>query len=787
MIINNLKTAIRNLWKNKLHSAINITGLSVGLAAVMCIAIYLQNEWSFDRFHVQEDQLFRVGMKAFREGALLTDGHVFTPPIGPAMRDELSGVKNYTRYNTMRDAYFSTGEKSLKTEKVSYADSSFFSLFSFPLLEGHADNALAPPNSLVLTESMAMRLFGQAEVVGRTVQLNNGDELKVTAVAADPPVNSHIQFEALISFSTLYRDPQNYMGWNGGEQYITFVQLDENTAPADVEEQLPAFMWRHINEDYAAHNLRLEASLQPLPEIHLKYNPYSSSLRTNLYVIGAMAILILIIACINFINISTARAGQRAMGVGVRKVLGASRISLGKMFLGEAFLLIGIAFFLSLLLVEAVLPFMSGLFGKALHVPAVFQLSTAGGLLLLLVLVGIGAGSYPSLYLASFDAVKTLKGLRNSPGKPRFRKGLVVFQFAISTALIISTLVIAEQLNFIKSKTLGFEKENVVVIPLVGTDVQNKVGALKQVLQQSPQIVGAAACSEVPGRGFTQNGYRPEGMEEPLLIKVVDVDDDYFDLFGLELKEGRLLSANKPGDQQAYLINETLANQLKWERPIGKTIARNGDHTVVGLVKDFHYASLHQPIEPLIVTSSPWQGRFDYLAVKLAAGRLDQGIQATRQAWQKVNANIPMDFRFLDDNLNQIYASEQRLNVAFFWCSGLSIFIALLGIFGLTTYSVEQRRKEIGIRKVLGATVVGVVGLLSKDFLRLVFLSFLIASPMAYYFMENWLTDFAYHIDISWQVFTLSGLMAVVIAFLTVGFLSVKAALANPVDSLRNE
>ncbi|MEO1260982.1 MAG: ABC transporter permease [Bacteroidota bacterium] len=787
MIYNNLKTAIRNLRRNKLHSAINIVGLSVGLAAVMCIAIYLQNEWSFDRFHVQSDQLYRVGIKAFREGTLLTDGHVFTPPIGPAMRDELAGIKNYTRYSTIRDAYFSTGDKSLKVEKVSYADSTFFSLFSFPLLEGHAGSALAKPNSLVLAESMAMRLFGETEIVGRTVQLNNGDELHVAAVAADPPINSHIQFEALISFSTLYQDPGNYMDWNGGEQYITFVQLGENATPEDIEEQLVPFMWRHINEDYAAHNLRIEGSLQPLSEIHLAYNPYSLSLRTNLYVIGAMAFLILIVACINFINITTALAGQRAMEVGVRKVLGASRASLGRLFLGEAFLLIGIAFLMSLLLVEAALPFMPNLIGKPLNVPAFFQLSTAGGLLLLLVIVGIGAGSYPSWYLASFDAVKTLKGARRSTGRPQFRQGLVVFQFAFSIALIISTLIIGEQLNFIKTKTLGFDKENVVVVPLVGADVQSKVSALKQELQQSPQVAGAAACSEVPGRGFTQNGYRPEGMDEPLLIKVVDVDEDYFDLFGLELKEGRFLSNNKPGDQQAYLINETLANRLGWEQPIGKIITRNDDHTVVGLVKDFHYATLHQPIEPLIVTSSPWQGRFDFLAIKLTAGHLDQGIQAIRQAWQKVHAGVPMDYRFLDDDLNQIYEFERRLSTAFLWCSGLSIFVALLGIFGLTTYSVEQRRKEIGIRKVLGATTAGLVGLLSKDFLKLVVVAFVIASPLAYYSMENWLTAFAYRIEISWGTFVLAGMVASVIASLTVGFQSVKAALANPVKSLRSE
>ena len=787
MFINFFKTGIRNLFKDKFHGCINLIGLTIGLTITICIAIYLQNELNYDNFHVNKDQLHRIGIKAFRQGDKLSDGHTFSPPIGPAMKHEIAGIKNYTRYSIPRETYFSIEEKSIKLDELRYADSTFFSLFSFPLLQGNPTQALTLPYSLVLTKSMATRLFGSANVLGKTVRMNNEKDLQVTAIIADLPVNSHIQFEALISFSTLYQEPENYMSWTGGEQYTTYVQLENNTAPANVEQQLPEFLWRHINKQYAAHNIRIEASLQALPDVHFYHNSYSSNLRTNLYIIGAMALLILLIACINFINLTTARAGRRAREVGVRKVLGASRTSLRWQFFGEAFLLTSFAFILSLFLVEAALPFMPHLFGKPINNLDFFNWTSIGGLFLLLILVGIGAGAYPSIHLASFDTTKTLKGVPLMSGKSGLRKSLMVFQFIVSTVLIISTLVISQQLSFTESKTLGFEKENILVVPLLGEEVQTKLSSLKQALKNTPKIIATAACSKTPGKGFTQNGYRPEGIEEPMFIKVVDVDDEYFQVFDLELKEGRMFSLDKPSDRQTYLINETLAKQLGWENAIGKNISRNGDHKVIGVVKDFHFASLHQPIEPLIITCSPWQNHFDFLTIRLASGRLDQGIEATQQIWEKIFPDAPMDYWFLDDTLDQIYRSEKRLMEAFFWCSGLSIFIALMGILGLVAFSVEQRKKEIGIRKVLGATIAGIIGMLSKDFLKFILIALIVSFPLAYYFMEKWLSDFAYRIDIPWAVFLIAGIAVISIGFLTVVTQSLKAALANPIESLRNE
>ena len=355
-----------------------------------------------------------------------------------------------------------------------------------------------------------------------------------------------------------------------------------------------------------------------------------------------------------------------AKEVGVRKVLGATKISLGKQFMVEVLLLTSIAFACAILLVEIALPFMPMLFGKPIEVLQLFRFATAGGLLLLLLLVGLGTGIYPSVYLASFDTIQTLKGLHNKRGKQGFRNGLLVFQFVISTVLIISTLLITQQLKFTRTKALGFNTENVLVIPLVGESVQSKAHALKQELIKSPRILGTSACSEPPGRDFTQNGYQPEGRDEFMLIHVVDIDDDYFQLFDLQLTAGRVLSRNRPSDRTAYLINETLAKQLDWKHPIGKKITRNGEHEVVGVVKDFHYASLHQPIKPLIITCSPYEDRFDFLAVKLSSGDPGQAIRATQQAWKRVYPETPLDFSFLDDNINQIYEAERRLQNGFF-------------------------------------------------------------------------------------------------------------------------
>ncbi len=788
MIRNFLKIALRNLQRNKLHSSINLMGLAIGLAAVMCLSILLQNEVSYDQFHKGRHQIYRVGIKAYEQGTKMSDQHVFTSDIGADMHAELAGIKDFTRFSTPKSLYLATQDKSIKIKDVLHADSSFLQMFSFPLTSGNSKEALTAPNSIVLTESTATRLFGHLNVLGETLVLNGGKSLQVSGTVVDPPSNSHIDFNALLSFSSLYQEPDTYyMGWEGGNQYITYIELEEHTKPENLEAQLPDFMWRHINEDYSTYHLKYEASLQPLSDVHLHYNDYSSSLRTKLLVLGIMAALILIIACINFINLTTAQVSRRLKEVGVRKVLGASRGLLGRQFMGEAILLVVLALCVSIMLVELALPILPQVFGKSIHATGYFDWISMGGLFLLLGAVGIGSGLYPALYLASLDTVSSLKGVRSKPGKSGFRNSLVVFQFTVSITLIIGTIVVMQQLNHISSKNLGFDKEHILVLSLDGESVQSKILTLKQELEKYPEIIKSSGCSEVPGSGFTQNGYTPEGKNDPMMLHVVDVDDDFYDVFDIQFLEGRRLSRSRSTDRQALVISESLAKQLNWEKPLGKKIRRNGQNEVVGMVKDFHFASLHQKIDPLLITASPYQDRFNYLAVKLHLGSLTSAVSSTTKAWKTVMPETPIDFWFLEDAIDQIYHSEKRMQHIFFWCSGLAIFIALLGIFGLTSFRVEARKKEVGIRKVLGATTLGIVGLISKDFMRLVLFSMLIAFPLAYFFMSKWLHGFAYRIDLEVWVFLLSGALAVILAWTTVSYQCLGAALSNPLNAIRDE
>ncbi|MBK7869993.1 MAG: ABC transporter permease [Saprospiraceae bacterium] len=787
MLQNYFKIAIRSLLKNRLYSLINVLGLAIGLAAVIMILLYIQLQLNYDNFHANADEIYRVSIMTHHADAESEDSYVFTPPIGPAMKAEFPEVKNYTRISTSRPAYIAVGDKSLKVKEISYADSTFFDVFSFKVEVGNPQQMLAAPYSIVLTESTAQQLFGDEVPFGKTVKIDNQQTYQVSGVVADPPANSHLQFQALISFSTLFYEPNTYLDWNGGNQYITYVQLQESAAPESLQSKFSDFMWRHINESYANYGLRLEAYLQPLHDIHLKYNEYSKNLRTNLYIFGAVGLLILFIACVNFINLTTARAIWRTKEVGVRKVLGAYRKNLIAQFLGESFLLSFLGLLLAIIFAKVATPLYEQILGEDVHLASAFNWMTAVGILLILLLVGLVAGSYPAFYLSSLEAIQSLKHNQSGQKRQGIRNGLVVLQFTISIALIICTLVVNRQLDFTKRKSLGFDKENVLVLPLVGNDTQDKYATLKQELSRLPRVLGVAGSSEVPGGGFTSNGYVPEGMEQPMMINVVDIDEAFLKTFGLEMLQGRAFSEDRATDEEAFLVNETLAKTLGWNEPLGKIINRSGEHPIIGVVKDFNFATLHDKIAPLILTNKPWENRFSFLSLKIAPGSFADVMPSVEQAWREVLPQAPFDGWFLDESIHQLYQSEQRFQTLFLYFSALSIFIALLGILGLATFVIEQRTKEIGIRKVLGADVGSIVTLLSKDFLKLVLIAALISFPIAWWLMNQWLTDFAYRITLEWWMFAIAGVAAILTALFTVGIKAIQAANANPVASLRSE
>ncbi len=787
MLGNYLKVAIRNLMKHRLYSGINVLGLSVGLALVLMTLLYLQFEYSYDRWHTQGDQLYRVSIRVQRADAQGEESHVFTPPIGPDMQAEFPEVQAYTRISTEQPAYLSYENEAIQVDGIHYADTSFFSLFDFPWLAGDARTALARPNTAVLTAPLARRLFGGESPMGKMIILDNQQQFEVTGLAEAPPANSHLQFEALLSFSTLYQDSERFMDWNGGNQYITYLRLAENTTPAQLEEKLPPFMWRHINETLKPYGVQLEACLQPLREIHLWHNPDSPALRIRLLAFGAIGLLILLIAGANFVNLATARASWRAREVGVRKVMGASRGALIRQFMGEAFLLVLIATGLAFLLAEASAPVFGKLIGRDFGPSGIFNAYTALALLGVLVLVGVLAGGYPALYVSRLEAVAAIRGGVSGKNKQGLRNALLVVQFAISTGLIACTLVIWQQMQYARHKGLGFEQEGIVLLPLLGREVQSKQSTLRQELLALQAVEGAAALSEAPGQGLTRNGYIPEGHKESMLFHVIDVDEHLLEVFGLEMAAGRFFDPARPADQPAFLVNETLARRLGWNNPIGKKITRNGEHSVIGVVKDFHFASLHHPIEPLVITQQPWNRRFHQLALKVRTSDWKGTLDAIRSRWESVFPQAPFDHRFLDEAIALQYEGERRFQEAFLYFSALSILIALMGVLGLAALAIQQRTKEVGIRKVMGASVASIIGLFSKGFLFLAGIAMVIGFPLAWYFMRRWLQGFAYSNGIDWWVFPLAGALTFLVAFLTVALRTLGAAWRNPVEALRYE
>jgi putative ABC transport system permease protein len=788
MFTNYLKIAYRTLLRYKGYTVTNILGLAVGIAATILILSYIEFEMSYDDFQKNAASVYRVSVVAKKEGNVEYDGAQFIAPLGPAMMKDMPEVQNYVRLRSPVVAYLSFGEQSLKVDGIVYTDSTFFDILSFPLVTGSPQQALKDPYSIVLTPGVAVALFGNDDPMGKIVKADGGESFHVTGIVQEPPPNSDIHFRALASFSTLYHQPNMYLGWNGGNQYVAYVQLRPNARPEDVDKKFPAFMWGYLNQQLASVGLRFDPYLQPLRDIHLHYNEGSTAVRANIYTFALVALFILVIACVNFINLTTARSAKRAKEVGVRKVLGADRRMLIRQFLTETLLLTLLASVVALFLAELAFPLYKDLLGEDIGAWSVFRATSVLNVLALIVVVGLIAGGYPAFYLSSLRAAQALKSGPVALGsRARLRSILITLQFAVSIALIVCTVIVASQLDFLKDQKLGFNKENIVVLPLIGDAARSKTDILKEELGQLPGVLSTAASSAVPISGFTSNGYFPEGHNTVMMIHVLDVDDDFLKTFNIEMAEGRSFSPDFTSDKSAYLINQTLARTLGWQNPIGKTIRRDGVHDVIGVVKDFNFATLHSPIEPLIITRSPEVGQFSDLSVKLNGANTASTMSAIQRAWERIVPSTPFSYWFLDEAFDHLYRTEERFETLFLAFSGLAIWIALMGLLSLASFATEERTKEIGVRKVFGASVMSITGLLSRDFLRWVVLANLLAWPVAYYFMMLWLRDFAYRIDITVWPFVFGGLVALLLGWLSVGYQTVRAALSNPTNALRYE
>lgn len=783
MFKNYFKIAYRNLLRNKTYAFINLFGLGISIAAVILIMLYIRFEFSFDDFHSSEDRLYRVSVKTYKEGNLRYDSPIFVPPIGPAMVRDFPEVENYTRFSTDRTSYFYINEKPVRVNEIIYADSTFFDIFNFDLIAGTTENALKNPYSIVLTEKTAEKLFGSTNPIGKVVNINKSDDYLVTGIVQSPPANSTVQFNALISFETRYENPNNFMGWMGGNQYITYIRLKENTRPEILEAKFPQFMWEYVNKDLEKFNAKYEPYLQPVREIH-----FVETGTTNIYIFAAVGLLILLIASINFINLTTAHYTRRVKEVGVRKVLGADRKILITQFLTETLLLTFAALLIGLVLALLAAPYYRELMQRDFFSLNLFDPLQMSALIGLLFLVGILAGSYPAFYLSS---IKAAASLRSDSGKKvrRFslHNVLIVAQFTISVGLIIITLVISSQLTYIKNKELGYNKENILVLSLENESAQLQTELIKQRLKSIPGIIDISATSQVPSDGFTSNGYILGNSSTSVLINVVDVDDDFLDTYNIELLDGRNFSKEFSTDREAVLVNEALVKTFGWNEPLKRKVSRNGDHSVIGVVQNFNFASLHKEIAPLIITNKPWGDKFDYLSLKINTNDYSSLISEIETEWKSINPTWPFEYNFLDEKIERVYKSEQNFMELFFYFSFLAIIIASLGLFSLSSLSAEQRTKEIGIRKVLGASVAGIANLLTKKYLLLVAAANLIAWPAAFYLCSKWLENFAYRIDLTPVPFLIAALIAFLITIFSVGYRALKAASMNPVRSIKYE
>ena len=799
MFKSNLKIAWRNLLRGKVYSLLNIVGLAVGMACCMLIASFVYNELNYDRQHKKADRIFRVAEIFKEDGKIVEESAGIGFPVGPTLSDYFPGTKTTRFYKTFEKIpLLSYGEKRFYEEDLLFTDSTVFDIFTFPMLAGDPSSALKAPFSIVLTEEMAKKYFGEENPIGKTIQFENQLDFQVTGVIENLPSTSHIQFDflaSLLNIRELFRASGTTFGWNGWywNPCHTYLLMPDDLSKERMEAQLPEVLATRAPEWIRD---KLEFFLQPLTDIHLHSKLYQelevNGSEQTVWLFTIIAIFVLLIACINFMNLATARSMKRAKEIAVRKATGANQGQLIGQFLGESVLLSFIAACLAFALMWFFLPVFKQISGTALDLSLIGYDKIIGSLALLTLLVGIIAGSYPAFLMASFKPVDCLKISSNAPtnGNVSFlRKGLVVFQFSISIVLLIGMLVIHQQHGFLQQKELGFDKEQLVLIPIRGTDIKNKnrIDAFKQRLRSNPNILDACALSNIVGRDVQVCPFQVEGLQDAQQIPGMFVDFDFISTFGVQLKEGRGFDLSYSTDSTAFILNEAAVTSFNWEESLGKEMAfgRKGQGQVIGVLEDFNFAKLQERIRPLAITIRPsW---YSYVAVRLAPGDISGTFQSLEKAWTEFESERPFDAFFLDNNLNQLYEKEAKLSLIFTLFSILAIIIGCLGLFGLATFAAERRIKEIGIRRILGATTMSVVRLLSKDFLKLVLLAFVLASPIAWYGLNEWLQNFPYRIELEWQYFAGAGLLSIGIALITISFQTIRAALSNPVKSLKTE
>ncbi|HTB27109.1 MAG TPA: ABC transporter permease [Puia sp.] len=810
MFRNYITIAIRNLMKHRTFSAINVFGLSVGLTACLLIAAFISNELSYDSYAEHARQLYRIELQINQNGGIVEYPNVDVA-VGAGIRNAFPEVLASSRVTGQNEMFVRNGDKLFKESHFTFCDSNFLQMFSIPLAEGDVNTALVSPGSIVITRTLAQKYFGDKSALGKSLLIGTVP-FKITGIIEKIPDNSHFHFDAFISMSTNYYAIHGTTWSNIG--FYTYLLIDKNADLKRLEAKFPELIQKYVAPE-AVHDMGISLAeaqkvantwrffLMPISDIHLhsntKYELEPNGDIQYIYIFGFLAIFTILLACINFTNLSTAASAKRAREVGIRKVLGTLKTQLIIQFLIESVLLSFLALLIAFLLIYLILPSFNHLSGKQIGISIFFQLKAIIAVIVFMILVGLAAGIYPAFFLSSFQTILVLKGaVLKTPSKGGgLRRGLVVFQFLISTSLIISTLIVYRQLHFMQNKKLGYAKEQVMVIPdTYGLDSNQY--AFKQKLLSDSRVLNATISRDVPvgrsdenmdGSQVYASENRSHETESEIHANFFHVDYDYLSTLGMKMVTGRYFSKDYGSDSSGVVINEAAVRDLGWkdnESAIGKTIISSGQHEyrVIGVVQDFNYASVKQRIVPVMMMLRHNNGT---LMVKIKTTDISGLLSEVKKYWKAYNARTPFSYYFLDDKFASVYASEEKTGQIFSSFAVVAVFIASLGLLGLVAFTTEQRNKEIGIRKVLGASVSQVLMLLSKEFLLLVSLAFFISIPLTWWMMSNWLNNFAYRININWWIFASGGIIAVIITLITISFQSIRAAVANPVESLRSE
>ena len=807
MLKNYLKIALRNLWKNKGFSAINIFGLEIGIAVCLLIMFFVIDEFSYDKFNKKASRIYRV------DGDIKFGGTHFIlavapDPMGPTLKKDYPQVEQYVRFRDRGGFRIKKGNENLQENKVIHADSTLFDVFTLSMITGDPKTALVEPRTVVITEKIANKYFKSTDVVGKIFVINDTSNYKITGVIENIPAQSHFNYDFFVSMSTIDESRKN--NWLSNN-FNTYILLKKDADPKAFEKNLETVVNKYVGEQAQQYlNMSMTEfkkqgnfdnyALTPLTAIHL-HSDKVAELGTNgnlqnVYIFSAIGIFILLIACINFMNLSTAHSSNRAKEVGVRKVLGSRKQNLISQFLTESILISFIALLFAVAIAALLLPYFNQLSGKEIELGLFSKDWLIPSLLLLVLIVGLLAGSYPAFYLSSFQPVSVLKGKVAAGFKSGwFRSSLVIFQFAISIILIIGTVVIYNQLQFIRNKKLGFDREHVLVIKNTYS-LGNQAKSFKNELLNISGMQGVTITGYLPTGDYRSDSplYPDAVLDQKKAVSMQNwyVDENYIPTLQMQIAEGRNFSSEMPTDSSAIIINEAAAKLLSFNDPVNKNLyaieslekKTTKPYKIIGVVKDFNFNSLKEVVTPMALFLGTDKGS---VAMRIKTDNISSLITQVENKWKTIVPGQPFNYSFMDDDFNKIYSSEQRVGKIAMTFSILAILIACLGLFGLVTYAAEQRTKEIGIRKVLGATVGNIVAMLSKDFLKLVIIAALIAFPVAWWGMNKWLQDFAYRINISWWIFIIAGVAALLIALITVSFKAIKAAIANPVNNLRTE